>query len=497
MNENFLEMKKVGKLFPGTVALEDVDFSTVTGEVHVLIGENGAGKSTLMKILCGIYGADSGEIFIEGKKVNIRNIEDSQALGIGIVHQELNLLPNKTVYQNIFLGRELYINKALGIVDEKKMIAKSAEILEKLGIDLSPMDIIWMLSISQQQMVEVARALMMNARLLIMDEPTSSLTKVEIDALFRIVNRLKAEGTSIVYISHRMEEIFEIGDRVTVLRDGRYVMTANLKDIDMNDLVSSMVGKKISDLFGKRNPLEERRGEVVMKTDKLTGARFRNCSIEVHKGEVVSLAGLIGAGRTELARAIFGYDKVKSGTIELYGEQITNGAPHKSVKKKVGFLSEDRKGEGIILTQPIRTNVVQASLERISTLGYINGKKEEELSQKHMGRLNLTTNDLRRHVITLSGGNQQKVAVAKWLCAECDIFIFDEPTRGIDVGAKAEIYQIINNLANSGAAILLISSDQMEVVGVSDRTYVMKDGDITGELHRGEISPERILELAL
>jgi len=497
--QNILEMKNITKRFPGTVALDDVSFSSMPGEVHVLMGENGAGKSTLVKILSGVFPADSGEIFIEGKKAEITDVAKSQSLGVGIIHQELNLLPNKTIFQNIFLGREPLKNKLFGIVDEKLMIEESKKILDELGIELDPKTLITKLSIAQQQMVEVAKALQMKTKILIMDEPTSSLTKREIDALFSIVRKLRADGVSIIYISHRMEEIFEIGDRVTVLRDGRFVMTEDITGITMDSLITAMVGRKITELYSKPDDAEakSRISEEVLRTENLTGARFRNCSISVKKGEIVSLSGLIGSGRTELAKAIFGYDKTESGGVYFYGKRVSRPSPTYSISKKVGFLPEDRKLEGVVLAMTIRANVVQASLKTLFKFGIINNRKENSAASRYTKELRLSTQDMSRLVMTLSGGNQQKVVVAKWLCTECDIFIFDEPTRGIDIGAKKDIYKIMNTLAEKGAAVLIITSDQLEVVGISDRTYVMKDGEIAGELAGEEITAERILSLAI
>ena len=375
--QNTLEMKSISKRFPGTIALDNVSFDSRPGEVHVLMGENGAGKSTLVKILSGVFIADSGEILIEGKKVEIPDVATSQALGIGIIHQELNLLPHKTVFQNIFLGREPIKSKLIGIVNEKYMIEESRRILNELGIDLDARIYVNKLSIAQQQMVEVAKALQMKTKILIMDEPTSSLTKKEIDALFTTVRKLRADGVSIIYISHRMEEVFEIGDRVTVLRDGRFVMTENIADISMESLITAMVGRKITELFSK-NMSDETGGigEVVLRTENLSGARFRNCSISVRKGEIVSLSGLIGSGRTELAKAIFGYDKVDSGNVYLFNKKVVRSSPKRSISRKVGFLPEDRKEEGVVLAMSIKANVVQASLKKLFKFGVMSSKKE-------------------------------------------------------------------------------------------------------------------------
>ena len=492
--ESILQMRHIFKMFPGVKALDDAQLDVRPGEVHVLLGENGAGKSTLMKVLAGVYTKDAGEIIFEGKPVEINSVSDAQRLGISMIHQELNMLPARTVAQNIYLGREPLKNKTLKWVDEKKMVEDSQRLMEKLGVQLDPNVRVEEISIAQQQMVEVTKALSIKTKVLIMDEPTSSLTQREITALFHIVRSLCQQGIGIIYISHRMEEIFEIGDRVTVMRDGQYVGTVETRDTDMDQLVSMMVGRKIGDLYGTRR---REPGRVALETVGLTGLRFRNVDIKVREGEIVGLGGLVGAGRTELAKAIFGYDKVESGKVLVYGTEMKKHSPKNSVEMGIGFLPEDRKTEGLIQGHPIRENIIHSSMRQYFKCGLINRKVENEQAEKYRKELRIASPDVTRNVSALSGGNQQKVVIAKWLCTGCRILIFDEPTRGIDVGAKSEIYALMNRLAAEGYAILAISSDQKELIGISDRVYVMKDGEIAGELAKDEITAEAIVAYAV
>lgn len=489
-----LQMQHISKSFPGVKALEDARLDVKRGEVHVLLGENGAGKSTLMKVLAGVYTKDEGEILFEGQKADICSVDDAQRLGISMIHQELNMLPARTVAQNIYMGREPVKNKWLRSVDTQRMVENSRALLDRLGVELDPNVEVKELSIAQQQMVEVAKALSIETKILIMDEPTSSLTQREINALFRIVRSLCSQGIGIIYISHRMEEIFEIGDRVTVMRDGRYIGTVETRNTTMDELVSMMVGRKIGDLYGRK---EKKSGSVALETVGLTGLRFRNVNIKVHEGEIVGLGGLVGAGRTELAKAIYGYDRVVEGKIFLYGKEMQKHSPKDSVSAGIGFLPEDRKTEGLIQSHSIRTNILQASMWKYFKGGIVNHKIENEQAEKYREELRIASPDITRSVSALSGGNQQKVVIAKWLATGCRILIFDEPTRGIDVGAKSEIYALMNQLASEGYAILAISSDQKELIGVSDRVYVMKDGEITGELEGNEITAENIVAYAV
>lgn len=494
-NRVLLEVKNLRKEFLGVVAVNDVSLDIRKGEVHIIIGENGAGKSTVVKMIAGVYGVDGGEMLFDGKPYRPRNVADAQRAGINMIHQELNLMPNRTVAQNIFIGREL---KRGIFVDEKAMNRESRKILDNLEIDIDPSEKVQDLSIAKQQMVELARALAMENRLLIMDEPTSSLTQKEIDELFRITRQLKEKGVAIVYISHRMQELFDIGDRITVMRDGCYVGTRNKSDVDMQQLIQMMVGRKINDIY-KRN--YNTAGVEILRTERLTGLRFRNVDISVRSGEIVGLAGLVGAGRTELARAIFGYDPIETGKFWIEGAPVPvkRYCTHEAVKMGISLLPEDRKKEGIIVSMSIKENVILASLNDIFKYGFVQGEVVKSQAEQSVRRLRIMTTSIEKAVGELSGGNQQKVVLAKWLVTKSKLFIFDEPTRGIDIGAKSEIYDLMDQLAKEGAAIFMISSDLPELLGISDRIYVMKDGEITGEVHADTPAFEEnhILHLAL
>lgn len=489
-----LQMRGISKSFPGVKALDDVSLEVRKGEVHVLLGENGAGKSTLMKILSGVYTMDSGDIALNGSPVQINGIKDSQALGISIIHQELNMLAERTIAQNIFMGREPLKSKFFGWVDINKMRTDSKVLLESLGVNLSPDTMVKDLSIAQQQMVEVVKALSIETKILIMDEPTSSLTQKEIDSLFTIVNRLRDAGISIIYISHRMEEIYRIGDRVTVMRDGKIVDTVDVKNSTMDSLVTMMVGRKIEKFY---NRSYNKPGGAALRTENLSGLRFRNINIEVKCGEIVGIAGLVGAGRTELVKAIYGYDGIDSGKIFINGKEKDKHTPKDSVMQGIGFLPEDRKNEGLVLDLPIKNNITQASLWKLFKKHVLDDEVELEVATQYHKEMRIASPDVERPVVALSGGNQQKVVLSKWLCTGCELFIFDEPTRGIDVGAKTEIYELMNRLAAQGCAILVISSDQMELLGISDRIYVMSDGEIKAHFTKEEATVEKIVAYAV
>ena len=485
-----LEMHGITKRFPGTLALHRVGFDVREGEVVVLLGENGAGKSTLVKIISGVYTRDEGEIIFDGQPVNFNEVQEAQNAGISIIHQELNLLPERTIAQNIFAGREPIRKGMPGVVDYRKMVEESRKLLKSLDLDLNPNMLVKKLSIAQQQMVEVTKALSFNLKLLIMDEPTSSLTKREIDKLFEIIERLKREKIAIVYISHRMDEIRIVGDHILIMRDGERIDVVEAKSCDMDDVVRKMVGRKIEQLYQRNhNAL----GDEVLRTEKLTGLRFRNLDINVRAGEIVSLAGLVGAGRTEVAKAIFGYDPILSGKVFISGREVIKPNPQKCVKLGVAFLPEDRKSEGLVLNMPIKQNIVASSLARLFRRGFINKELESAAAEKYKGELRIVCSSVDQLVKELSGGNQQKVVIGKWLLTHGNFFIFDEPTRGIDVGAKAEIYQLLDKLASAGAGILMISSEMNEIVGLSDRVYVMREGDMVGEFVRDEIDQEAII----
>lgn len=486
-----LRMSGITKRFPGTLALDNVQLVCEKGSVHVLLGENGAGKSTLVKIISGLYSKDEGTEWYDGKEVNFANVGESMDAGIGMIHQELSLLPERSIAQNIFAGREL---KNGIMVDNKAMVKKSKELLDRLGLDYNPNTLIKELSIAQQQMVEVAKALSHDVKLLIMDEPTSSLTSKEIAKLFEIIDRLKQQDVAIIYISHRMEEIKQVGDYVTVMRDGQYIDTLDAKTAGMDELIALMVGRKIGNLY---NRTYHEPGEIIFETKDLTGLRFRNVNIHVRAGEVVGLSGLVGAGRTELAKAAFGFDPVEKGTVSLFGKTMRHLSPSKCIKAGMGYLSEDRKTEGLLLPMSIEENIVEASLGKFFPNGFLSRGPEKEQGKKYVEELNIATPDSSKAVGELSGGNQQKVVIGKWLATGCKFLIMDEPTRGIDVGAKSEIYKLMDDLVAQGYGILMISSDMQEIIGVSDRVYVMFDGEVSGELERGEIEQQAIMRFAV
>ncbi len=489
-----LRMTGITKCFPGTLALDKVQLTCEKGKVHILLGENGAGKSTLMKIISGVYTRDEGTVWYDGQEVNFTNVRQSMEAGISMIHQELNLLPERTIAQNIYLGHEPMVKGLKGVIDYKKMVKDSRELMDRLGLDLDPNILVKKLSIAQMQMVEVVKALSKEVKLVIMDEPTSSLTDREIDKLFEIVEKLKRDNVAIIYISHRMDEIKRIGDCVTVMRDGQYIDTVDVEDMDLDTLISMMVGRKIENMYERhyREP-----GKVIFETRDLSGWRFRNVNINVREGEIVSLSGLIGAGRTEIAKAVFGDEPIEHGSYTLYGKQITRTTPVKSVRNSMGYLSEDRKAEGLVLQMPIKENLVAASLTKVFKGGVLRSGPEDEIGKKYVAELRIATPNAEKLVGELSGGNQQKVVIGKWLETGCKFLIIDEPTRGIDVGAKSEIYKLLDRLVGEGYGILMISSEMNEVIGISDRVYVMKDGEITGEVTRENMTQEAIMRFAV
>jgi ribose transport system ATP-binding protein len=489
-NEVVLELKNINKSFSGVQVLYDINLEIRKGEVHVLVGENGAGKSTLMKIISGVYERDSGEIIFEGKPVGDLNASVAQDLGVSIIHQEFNILPHRTVCQNIFLGREPIKNERLGIVDYKDMIDKSAELLKHLGLDIDPRRKVLGLGVAQQQMIEVAKAISFQSKILIMDEPTATLTNKEMERLFDMIKRLKGEGVAIIYISHRLEELKQIADRITVLRDGHTVHTANSSEIGINEIIKLMVGREITNQYKRDfNPP----GDEILRIEDLSSLRFRNANLSVHRGEIVGISGLVGAGRTELAKAIFGDEPIERGNVRYCGTAYSRMSTVKASRLRIGFVPEDRKEEGTAINFPLRENIVQASLHKIFPTGILSRRKEQKYAEKYVHDMNIKTTSINKPVYLLSGGNQQKVVVSKWLCAECDFIIFDEPTRGIDVGARAEIYSIMNDFIKSGKAILMISSDLPELLGMCDRIYVMKDGELVSEFSHDNATQEEIL----
>lgn len=491
-NSFVLQMRNIRKTFPGVVALDDVGFDLRRGEVHILLGENGAGKSTLMKILSGAYQKDGGQILLDGHEIEIRNPRHSRQLGIGIIYQELNLVPHLSAAENIFLGRE---PSSFGLVDRKAMNQSARRLLTGLGVDFNPGRLVKELSIAEQQMVEIAKAISLDARILIMDEPTSALTEREIKELFARIRKLKSDGVSIIYISHRMEELFEIGDRVTVLRDGGLVGTRDIAEVGKPELIRMMVNRELTQQFPK---VAAARGQEVLRVEGLSrkGA-LGEISFSLYEGEVLGIAGLLGSGRTELARAIFGLDKPDTGGIRVKGKLQKIASPRQAINLGLGFLTEDRKTQGLVLPLSVQENICLPSVERFSRLGVVSQRQETEAAAKYQKELRIKTTGPRQRVINLSGGNQQKVVLSKWLCSRGDILIFDEPTRGIDVGSKAEIYQLMNQLAAAGAAVIMISSDLPEILGMSDRILVMHQGRINGELDAAEATQEKILRCAL
>ena len=493
MGEVILTMTGIDKSFPGVHALDHVNLELKKGEVHALMGENGAGKSTLMKVLTGIYKKDSGSIVYEGKEVEFKNPREAQDAGIVIVHQELNMLNHLTVAQNIFIGREFMNGK---LINDAKMNQAARELFEQLHIDINPKEKMGDLTVGKQQMCEIAKAISHKAKVIIFDEPTAALTESEIEALFKIIRDLKAQGLGIVYISHRMDEIKMITDRVTVMRDGGYVGTLITAESTKDDIINMMVGRVIYE-DPKTESAVKPDAPVVLKVEHLNAGRMvQDVSFELHKGEILGFSGLMGAGRTETARALFGADPKDSGDIYVNGKKMDIKSPVDAVKCGIGYLSEDRKRYGIVVGKSVAENSTMADLDEFMSGIFINKKKEAEVAQKYVDLLKTKTPGVDQLVVNLSGGNQQKVVIAKWLVRNCDILIFDEPTRGIDVGAKSEIYQLMNQLAEEGKSIIMISSEMTEILRMSDRIIVMCEGKVTGEIDIAEATQENIMHAA-
>ena len=493
MGDVILTMKGIDKSFPGVHALDHVDLEVRKGEVHALMGENGAGKSTLMKVLTGIYHKDSGTITYEGKEVEFSNPREAQDAGIVIVHQELNMMGHLTVAQNIFIGREFMKGK---LIDDKKMNEEAKKLFNQLGIDNDPTETMSRLTVGKQQMCEIAKAISHDAKVIIFDEPSAALTEAEIEELFKIIRDLRKKQLGIVYISHRMDEIKVITDRVTVMRDGGYVGTLITEECTKDDIINMMVGRVIYE-DPKTESAVPKDAPVVLKVEHLNAGRMvKDVSFELRKGEILGFSGLMGAGRTETARALFGADPKQSGDIYVNGEKVDIKNPQDAVKCGIGYLSEDRKRYGIVVDKTVAENSTMASLEFYMKGMFIDKKKENEAAQKYVDLLRTKTPGVDQLVVNLSGGNQQKVVIAKWLIRNCDILIFDEPTRGIDVGAKSEIYQLMNELAAEGKSIIMISSEMTEILRMSDRIIIMCEGRKTGELAIEEATQERIMHAA-
>jgi ribose transport system ATP-binding protein len=487
--EPVVRFKDVSKQFPGVLAVDGVDLNILPGEVHVLAGENGAGKSTLMKLLSQVERPDRGEIELSGEPVEFHGPRHARSLGVAMVYQEFALAPDLTVAENLFMGRE---PGRFGFVNRGEERREAGELLERVGMNLSPGRLVSSLTVAQQQRLEIAKALALEARVLILDEPTATLTEREIDGLFEVIRDLTGEGIAVLYISHRLDEIFRIGDSVTVMRDGKVVDTVPVNDIDENGLVRMMVGRDIENLYPKH---EAEIGDAVLRAEGISrGDALKDCSFEVRSGEILGFAGLVGAGRTELARAVFGADRIDSGTVALDEEEIDVRSPQQAIEAGIGYLTEDRKGAGLAMQLGVDKNITLARLP--ASLGFLNLREEGRIARRASERLDIRTPSIRRIVRTLSGGNQQKVVVARWLETKARVLFFDEPTRGVDVGAKAEIFQLIGELAKEGRAIVLISSYLPELLNMCDRILVMREGEVAGVLSREEFSEERVIALA-
>ncbi|RHR63973.1 sugar ABC transporter ATP-binding protein [Ruminococcus sp. AF17-12] len=494
--EYVLELKNIYKSFPGVKVLEDVTLQVRPGEVHALMGENGAGKSTLMKILMGIYKADQGSIFLEGKETVIHGPKDAMSKGISMIHQELNTVLDMEVAENVFVGRELLKKgfEKLKIVDIARMREETGKYFREMNIDIDPRAKMRTLSVAEMQLVEIVKAISLNSRIIVMDEPTSAITEKEATVLFAQIERLKKQGVAIIYISHKMDEIFRISDTITVLRDGQWIGTKPAKELDNDMLIKMMVGRELTDIYPK-DPVEI--GDVILEVKNLSrGKKVRDASFSLRKGEVLGIAGLVGAGRSELVETIFGLYPKTGGQIFLHGKEVHIKSAADAIKNKMALITEDRKQTGLNLIVSVKENIASVSIGKLSNHGIVNDKKINEVSEKYIKELKIKTPDGNAIVGNLSGGNQQKVVLAKWLLDEPDIIIFDEPTRGIDIGAKRDIYLLINNLAKEGKAVIVISSEMAEVMGICDRILVMAEGRINGEVRREEFSQEVIMGYA-
>ncbi|MEC9495060.1 sugar ABC transporter ATP-binding protein [Escherichia whittamii] len=495
MSETFLQMKHITKRFPGVLALNDVQFTLRRGEVHALLGENGAGKSTLMKILSGVYQPDEGEMIFEDQPVSFLDPLSAQRVGITIIHQEFNLFPELTVEENIFIGRE-FCKKNRWRLDEKQQRQATIEILQKLNLAISPDTLVADLMVAQQQMVEIAKAISVNAKILIMDEPTAALTETEIESLFRVTRLLKEQGTGIVYISHRLEELALIADRATVMRDGQYISTVDYECVNISDLIAMMVGRDLGNIYPRREALQQK--IPVLEANGLTRKGVLNdINFTLYRGEILGFAGLMGAGRTELARAIFGADAIDSGTLKLNGKETVIKDISDAIQQGISYLTEDRKKEGLALNLSVERNIMLGNYPEYSDrFGNVDSRRCQQTSEQQVKALRIKTPHLEQAALNLSGGNQQKIIIARWVCKDTDILIFDEPTRGIDVGAKLEIYELMNRLVAKGKSIIMISSELPEVLGMCDRILVMRSGRITGELSANEATQEKIMQYA-
>lgn len=492
MSDYVLEMKSIHKKFANVYALEGIDLQLERGEVHALLGENGAGKSTLIKVLGGIYKADGGQIFVEGEEVSIPSVKAAQALGINIVHQEIVLVPHISVAENIFLGREPITRS--GLKDKKKMYEKSEKLVRQLGLDIDVKQEVYYLTIAQQQLVEIIKAVSFNSKIIVMDEPTSSLAEREVEYLFEVIRKLKKQGVSIIYISHKLNELFTITDRITVIRDGKYVNTKETKMTSMDELIKMMVGRELTEYYSRGEHII---GETAFEVKNLSKMGvFQNVSFHIKKGEIVGFAGLVGAGRSEIMQAIFGVSEIDSGDIYMEGKKVKFRNVQDAINQGVALIPENRKSEGLILKNTVGFNMTLAVQDQYKKLAYVNSKKRDEIINKYINAFSIKTSSAEQLVNNLSGGNQQKIVLAKWLATNPKVLILDEPTRGVDIGAKSEIYTIIDRLASEGMAVILISSELTEVINMCDRIYVAAQGQVTGEIVQKDFNQEKIMYYA-
>ncbi len=495
MNE-ILKLKGITKSFPGVKALDSVDFTLNEGEVHCIAGENGAGKSTLIKILSGAYVKDEGQIFINGSEVEIDNPIRGRELGVNIIYQELELVSNMNIMENLFLGKIPIANKLLGKVNFKEMHSKTKDVLGRVGLEIDPRTKVGDLGVGDQQMVEISKALLGKPKILVMDEPTASLSNEEVKRLFVVIKKLREEGKSIIYISHRMEELWEVGDRITVLREGKKIITESLDEIDEDGVTQAMVGRKLEDKFPKKEvPIKE---EIFRVENLSRKGKVKDVSFNLKEGEILGISGLVGAGRTEMARLIFGADSKDTGEVYIRGNKVNIESPQQAINAGLALIPEDRKSHGLVLKGTVKENISLPILKDISNNGVVDSKKNIDLADNYISKLRIKTPNMDQKTKFLSGGNQQKVVLAKWLCAHAKIFFFDEPTRGIDVGAKIEVYQLMTELVEQGAGIVMISSEMPEIFGMSDRILVMHAGEISGEfVDTEECNQQDLLRCAL
>lgn len=488
-----LRFENVTKRFPGVLALDSVSFDVLKGEVHALVGENGAGKSTLIKIVTGVYQKTSGNILFQGIPIDYQNPHEALRNGVAAIYQELNLIPALTVAENIFMGH--HFKNERGFVDWRKIKEEAQKLIDFLEVDVDVDAKVGTLGVAKKQVVEIAKALSLNAQVLIMDEPTAALAKKEIETLFRIIRFLKTQGVTIIYISHHLDEIFAIADRVTVLRDGKHVSTNTTSALSIDDLIRKMVGRKLTEQFPYMN--HQSKDEILHVENLNRNGILHDISFSLKKGQIVGLAGMVGSGRTELLRAIYGLDPIDSGKIFVKGQEVKIQSPQDAINLGIALLPEERKTQGLVLLLSVIDNIGLPSLTKISTRGFINDKELNRITAEMVQMMNIKTPSFDQKVMFLSGGNQQKVVLGKWFARECDIYLFDEPTRGIDVGAKVEIYHLMNKLIERGAAILMVSSELPEILGMSDQILVMKEGRITGQLSRQNANQEEVLKLAI